>query len=114
MHSAHTNESGIRERRTSHENTMAHTVVVQLPADSPSKNSLSRALRLIYRAIDEGRKTLGGVRSSVDTPTNLEKAFADLGYDLTLARGQLRISLMGSRLVKIFIRAFTQPRSRSI
>lgn len=71
-------------------------VMDQLPADSPSKNSLSRALRLIYRAIDEVWKTLDGVRSRVDTPTNLEKAFADLGYDLTLAPGQLRISVMGS------------------
>jgi signal transduction histidine kinase len=71
-------------------------VVDQLPADSPSKNSRSRALRLIYRAIDEGRKTLAGVRSRVDAPINLEKAFSDLGYNLTLARGQLRISVMGS------------------
>lgn len=72
-------------------------VVDQLPADSPSKSSLSRALRLIYRAIDEVWKTLvvDGVRSRVDAPTNLEKAFADLGYEL-LARRQLRMSVMGS------------------
>lgn len=70
-------------------------VVDQLPADSPSKSSLSRSLRLIYRAIDEVWKTLDGVRSRVDPPTNLEKAFADLGYEL-LASKQLRISVMGS------------------
>jgi signal transduction histidine kinase len=74
---------------------MLHNAVDQLPADSPSKNSLSRALRLIYRVIDEGRDALDGLRSRADAPTSLEKAFADVGYDFTPARGQLRISVMG-------------------
>lgn len=72
-----------------------HRAVDELPADSPNKNLLSRALQIIYRVIDEGRDTLDGLRSRVDEPTNLEKAFADLGDEFTPAGAQLRISVMG-------------------
>jgi signal transduction histidine kinase len=72
-----------------------HTAVDELPADSPSKNSLSRALRLIYRVIDEGRDALNGLRSRVDAPTDLEKAFAEVGDEFNSAGAQLRISVMG-------------------
>jgi signal transduction histidine kinase len=72
-----------------------HRAVDELPADSPGKNSLSRALHLIYRVIDEGRGALNGLRSRVDAPTNLEKAFTDVGDEFTPAGAQLRISVMG-------------------
>jgi signal transduction histidine kinase len=72
-----------------------HSAVDELPADSPSKNSLSRALGLIYRVIDEGRNVLDGLRSRADAPTNLEKAFADVGDEFTPAGARLRISVMG-------------------
>jgi signal transduction histidine kinase len=72
-----------------------HTAVEELPADSPSKNSLSRALHLIYRVIDEGREALDGLRSRVDASTNLEKAFADVRDEFTSAGAQLRISVLG-------------------
>src|SRR5580693_8463662 len=42
--------------------------VQQVPADSPSKPSLSRALDLMQRVIDEGRDVLQGLRSS-DVPS---------------------------------------------
>lgn len=74
--------------------------VDELPADSPGKNSLSRALRLIYRVIDEGRDALHGLRLRVDARTNLEKAFADLrddftANDFTADAPQLRIWVTG-------------------
>jgi signal transduction histidine kinase len=72
-----------------------HRAVDELPADSPNKNSLSRALRLIYRVIDEGRDALNGLRTRVDEPANLEKAFAEFGDEFTSARAQLRVSVMG-------------------
>ena len=34
---------------------LLHVAVEQTPADSPSKLSLTRALRLVHQAIDEGR-----------------------------------------------------------
>ena len=72
-----------------------HSAVDELPADSPSKSSLSRALGLIYRVIDEGRNALNGLRARVDGPTDLEKALADVGDEFTPAGVQLRISVMG-------------------
>jgi signal transduction histidine kinase len=72
-----------------------HSAVDELPADSPSKNSLSRALRLIYRVIDEGRDALNGLRSPVDAAKNLEKAFADVRDEFAPVGAQLRISVMG-------------------
>lgn len=72
-----------------------HPAVDELPADSLSKNSLNRALHLIYRVIDEGRKILDGLRSRVDAPTNLEKAFAAMRDDFSADGPQLRIWVMG-------------------
>lgn len=72
-----------------------HRAVEELPADSPSKTSLSGALRLIYQVIDEGRNILEGLRSRVDAPTNLEEAFADMKDDFTPDGPQLQISVMG-------------------
>jgi signal transduction histidine kinase len=72
-----------------------HSAVDGLPADSPSKNALSRALGLIYRVIEEGRDALDGLRSCANAPTDLEKAFADVGDQFTSAGAQLRISVMG-------------------
>lgn len=72
-----------------------HRAVDELPADSTIKNSLSRALRLMYRVIDEGRGALDGLRSRVDAPTDLEKAFADVREEFTPAGAQLRILVMG-------------------
>jgi len=72
-----------------------HRAVDELPADSPSKNSLSRALHLMYRVIDEGRDALDGLRSRVDAPADLEKAFADVGDEFTQGGARLRISIIG-------------------
>jgi signal transduction histidine kinase len=72
-----------------------HRAVDGLPADSPSKNALSRALSLIYQVIEEGRAALDGLRSRVDSPTNLEKAFANVRDEFTPAGPQLRIYVMG-------------------
>lgn len=69
--------------------------VDEMPADSPSKNSMSRALRLIYRAINEGWTALDGLRSRVDAPTNLEKSFAGFGDQFTPAGADLRMYVMG-------------------
>lgn len=75
--------------------TIPHSAVDKLPAHSPSKNSLSRALRLIYRVIHEGRTALDRLRSRVDAPTNLEKSFAGFGDQFNPAGAQLRMYVMG-------------------
>jgi signal transduction histidine kinase len=67
----------------------------ELPADSPSKNSVSRALLLIHRVIDEGRRALDGLRSRGTSGSSLEKAFAGVRDEFGHAGAQLRISAVG-------------------
>jgi len=74
---------------------MLHNAVEELPADSPSKPSLSRALRLMYRVIDEGRVALQGLRSSGIAFTNLEQALANVRDEFTPGGTQFRILIMG-------------------
>ena len=57
---------------------LLHDAVEQTPADSPSKPALSRALRLIRQAIDEGRAALRGPGATSPAPSSLEQALANL------------------------------------
>jgi signal transduction histidine kinase len=75
---------------------LVHQAAEQTPGDSPSKPLLSRALRLVRRAIDEGRAALQGLHTAVPLPASLEEAFSDLLNELTPERGgQLRIFIQG-------------------
>jgi signal transduction histidine kinase len=60
-----------------------HDAVEQMPADSPSKLSLGRALQLMYRVIDEGRVALQGLRSPRVSFANLEKALSEIADEFT-------------------------------
>ena len=70
--------------------------VEQAPADSPSKAALSRALGLVRRAIDEGRKAMRGHPRASAAPVSLEDAFSNLLEEVTPGQGvQLRIFVQG-------------------
>ena len=69
--------------------------VEQTPLDSPSRPALSRALRLMHRAIDEGRAALRGVHMA-STARSLEQAFANFLKDARSSPGAgLRIFVEG-------------------
>jgi signal transduction histidine kinase len=72
-----------------------NTALDQLPADSPSKPSVNRALHMMHRVIDEGRRALDGLRSRSTASANLERAFADVMDEFGSAGAQLRISVVG-------------------
>jgi signal transduction histidine kinase len=68
----------------------------QMPEDSPARASLTRATRLIHRAIEEGRAVLQGLRSSVVASGSLEREFSDLLREIAPASGvQARILVIG-------------------
>jgi len=70
--------------------------VEQTPADSPSKPALSRALGLVRRAIDEGRKTMRGLPRASHAPESLEQAFSKLLEEVTPGQGvQLPVFVQG-------------------
>ena len=73
-----------------------HDAVDQMPADSPSKPSLSRALQLMRRVIDEGRGALQGLRSPRAAFTSLERALSEIADEFTPgAAARFRIFVMG-------------------
>jgi signal transduction histidine kinase len=83
-----------------------HQAAEQTLGDSPSKPVLSRALRLVRRAIDEGRAAIQGLHTALPLPASLEESFSDLLSELTPVRGgQLRIFIQGKpQVVKPAIR----------
>jgi signal transduction histidine kinase len=64
-----------------------HHAVDQVPADSPIKPSLSRALHLMQRVLDEGRDALHGLRSPSTKSVSLEQALSGLRYELAPGHG---------------------------
>jgi signal transduction histidine kinase len=67
-----------------------------LPADSPVKPVLRRALDLMRKGIDEGRAALLGLRSPILTEGSLEKALCDVRDDFASAeRARVRIVVLG-------------------
>lgn len=67
-----------------------------LPADSPAKPALHRALDLMRKGIDEGRAALQGLRSPALATGSLEKALSDFLDDFAPSeRARLRIVITG-------------------
>ena len=78
-----------------------HNAVEQMAPDSPNKPSVSRALRLIQRVLDEGRLALQGLRSSSIAPETLEEALSNLRDELSPGGPAFRIFVTGkSRSLK--------------
>lgn len=69
----------------------------ELPANSPGKSSLSRALDLMRRVIDDGRAVLQGLRSPWIASTSLEQAIADFRNEFPLTSADFRILVSGRR-----------------
>src|SRR5262245_47295357 len=73
--------------------------VEQTPADSPFRPALSRALRLMRRAIDEGRAAIRGIHTASPAPSSLEEALSNLLKEVAPGRGvRLRIFVQGKPL----------------
>jgi len=85
---------------------LLHDAVEQVPASSPGKSALDRALRLVHCALDEGRAALCGLRLQEVTSTSLEQALSDLGNEFTSQEcARVRIYSLGqSKALKPAIR----------
>jgi signal transduction histidine kinase len=67
-----------------------------LPADSPAKPILRRALDLMRKGLDEGRRALLGLRSAALPEGSLEKALSDIRDTLSPgSRTRLSIVVLG-------------------
>lgn len=73
-----------------------HCAVEQVPADSPSKQSLCPTLVLMQRVIDEGRDAVNGLRSNAVASMSLEQAFSGLRDEIAPDSGvSIRIFVTG-------------------
>jgi signal transduction histidine kinase len=78
-----------------------HNAVEQMPADSPSRPSISRALSLMQRVLDEGRLAVQGLRSSRIVPETLEEALSRVRDEPRSAGPAFRVFVTGkSRALK--------------
>ena len=71
------------------------TAVEELPANSPSKSSLSRALQLMRRVIEEGRAALQGLRSPSIASASLEEALGHFRSEFPISSAQFRVVVTG-------------------
>jgi signal transduction histidine kinase len=72
--------------------------VEEMPADSPFRPARSRALRMVRRAVDEGRAAIRGIHTASPAPSSLEEALSiRLDEVVALGRGvRLRIYVQGN------------------
>jgi signal transduction histidine kinase len=61
-----------------------HAALEHIPEDSVTRPLISRVLRVMRQAIDDGRTTIQDLRSGRCKVPSLEQAFADLQYDLSM------------------------------
>jgi len=85
---------------------LLHDAVAQVPISSPGKSALDRALRLVHRALEEGRAALRGLQLTQIASTSLEQALSDLGDEFTSqGRARVRVFALGrSKALKPAIR----------
>ena len=62
-----------------------HVATGLLPAESPVKPTLTRALQVMRQVIDEGRNTVRGLRCSTSASLDLEDAFSRVQQEASLS-----------------------------
>jgi signal transduction histidine kinase len=73
-----------------------HVALDQVPADSPARLSLARALQLMSEAVEEDRKALRGLRSSPADSHDLDEAFSRLYRELAIGEQvDFRVAMVG-------------------
>ena len=74
-----------------------HVAVDQLPDNIAGKPIFGRVLRLMQQVVEEGRITLGGLRSSGSVSADLERAFSLVGQELAASKPvNFRVLVEGS------------------
>jgi ligand-binding sensor domain-containing protein/signal transduction histidine kinase len=75
-----------------------HVTVDQLPDDSPLRASLNRILQLTGQVVDEGRNTLRGLRSSIESAQDLKNSFSRIPQELGHPEVDFRVVVEGASL----------------
>ena len=76
-----------------------HVAVDQLPADSPAQPALNRVLKLMGQLVEQGHNVVRGLRSSVENPDDLGRAFLRIQQELDVEKGvDFRVTVAGTPL----------------
>ena len=76
-----------------------HVAVDQLPADSPAQPALNRVLKLMGQLVEQGHNVVRGLRSSVENPDDLGRAFLRIQQELGLEEQiDFRVTVEGTPL----------------
>jgi signal transduction histidine kinase len=73
-----------------------HVAMDQLPEDSPARATLSRVMELMGPAIDEGRNTIRGLRSSIEHPDDLISALSQIQHEIGEQAVDFRVVVEGT------------------
>ena len=74
-----------------------HVATDRLPADSPEKPILTRALQLMAQVIEESRNAVRGLRASDSASFDLEQAFSRIPAELAQEKIEFRVIVDGER-----------------
>lgn len=76
-----------------------HVAVDQLPPDSPVLPAMKRVLQLTGQVVEEGRNTLRGLRSSIESAQDLKNSFSRIPEELGGGKGiDFRVVVEGTSL----------------
>jgi signal transduction histidine kinase len=73
-----------------------HVAMDQLPEDSPARATLSRVMELMGPAIEEGRNTIRGLRSSIEHPDDLISSLTQIPHEFGDQVVDFRVVVEGS------------------
>ena len=73
-----------------------HNVVDAMPADSPDRHSMGRALQVVRRVLEEGRAVLQGLRAPSFAPASVELELSGLVEDFAPSGVRCEISVTGT------------------
>ncbi len=73
-----------------------HNVVEAMPADSPDRHSMGRALQVVRRVLEEGRVVLQGLRAPRFAPASVERELSEFVEDFAPSGVRCEISVTGT------------------
>jgi len=75
-----------------------HVAVDQLPADSPALPAMNHVLELMSQVVQEGRNTLRGLRSSIDSAQDLQGSLSRIPQEMGKPGADFRVVVEGTAL----------------
>jgi signal transduction histidine kinase len=73
-----------------------HNAVEAMPADSPDRHSMGKALQVVQRVLEEGRAVLQGLRAPMFAPESVERELSRFAEDFAPIGVRCEISVTGT------------------